>query len=848
MRTTKMTVLVVLVVALFALIQTKAQVQTAPENMVLIPAGEFQMGDMIGDGYYDEIPVHIVYTDSFYIDKYEVTDSLWNEVYRWAISNGYDFDNLGSSRISFGRIFSDSKGPNYPVTEINWFDAIKWCNARSEKEGRIPAYYTDRVHTIVYHTGQNKEITSYYVKWKAGYRLPTEAEWEKTARGGVSGHRFSWADTDTITHDRANYSSDWAFTYDYDVSLTRGFHPAYYDYSLYKPIMYLSPVGSFAPNNYGLYDTTGNVFEWCWDRAITYESSTYDDPQGNIVSSYRFRALRGGSWSSDANWNRVSFRNDKSATNTFYQRSYDLGFRTVLGSTTAIAKTPEWKQAIEIQPKQPTYSEAPKKEDTKDSLVLVTHGWQPAFRPVDIAWVEEMTNAITSYLTANQLDNWQVSAYRWVEKASTFDPESVLRAGEQEGKNLGQSIATKEWKNVHLIAHSAGSALIQSATEKIKDKWTNTIVHLTFLDPYVGVTYNGRKNYGSYADWAENYFTRDLKTSWEIFSFTEGALKNAYNVDVTFLDKTKTTGDVYFSSSGTVIQQCQEATTKHSWPYEFYTQTILPNTVGNSKGFGFPLSKEGGGWDFAKSQYAKGNISEVLGTPDPSCLPTLFQTTPAYLGQISFSTTSSTTSSPTGVVEKNDFGFNLVSLIKERRLQSLKAVAPSEGPAWLATTVLITNAVNLVSFDSRFLNDAKAEGLLSVYWDTNVIGTIDERVAPSEMHQYTFSVPRIANGIQTIGFRLDSFSDMTSSVTVTNVSLGFIGVKEPFFLSSAGSQTDGVQMLQLTGQKDFNYTVETSTDLINWEVFAILVNTDGVVKFNSAPPSKTAHFYRAVAQ
>ena len=212
-----------------------------PTNMAFIPAGSFQMGDNLDGDTYSQ-PVHTVNVSAFYLDQTDVTKALWDTVKTWATTNGYRFDNAGSG-----------KAPNHPVQSVSWYDVVKWCNARSQKEGPIPAYYTDAALTQVYKTGQ----VAPYVKWNAGYRLPTEAEWEKAARGGSSGHRFPWSNVETITHSQANYYS--SSSYAYDVSPTRGLHPTFNDGV--EP--HTSPVGYFAANGYGLYDMAGNVAELC---------------------------------------------------------------------------------------------------------------------------------------------------------------------------------------------------------------------------------------------------------------------------------------------------------------------------------------------------------------------------------------------------------------------------------------------------------------------------------------------------------------------------------------------------------------------------------------------------------
>src|ERR1017187_2689461 len=118
---------------------------------------------------------------AFIRDKKLWNKSLWDTDHSWNGGNGYSYDNPGSG-----------KAPTHPVQTVNWYDVVKWCNARSEMEGLEPCYYADANMAVVYKSGQ---VTNPWVNWSAsGYRLPTEAEWEKAARGGASGHRFPWSD------------------------------------------------------------------------------------------------------------------------------------------------------------------------------------------------------------------------------------------------------------------------------------------------------------------------------------------------------------------------------------------------------------------------------------------------------------------------------------------------------------------------------------------------------------------------------------------------------------------------------------------------------------------------------
>lgn len=315
-----------------------------PSDMVPIPSGTFQMGDSLKEGLTDEFPVHTVTLDSFAMGKYEITFAqycaflnmaypaqikVWNRVVYAVSDTGYQFPYCSLfystsyepyTQIDFSNntfLVRSKNGRDMtqdPMVYVTWYGAIAYCNWRSQQEGRESCY----------------DLSAWACDFtKNGYRLATEAEWEYAARGGLSGNRLPWGNT--ITHSQANYFSK--NTYSYDISPTRGYHPTWND----GIFPYTSPVGSFAPNGFGLYEMAGNVWELCNDRYNeTYYSISPDtNPKGPTTGSRR--VLRGGGWRNAVFNCRVSFR----CSIDPWDKGNDFGgFRVVLARISDPLKCP----------------------------------------------------------------------------------------------------------------------------------------------------------------------------------------------------------------------------------------------------------------------------------------------------------------------------------------------------------------------------------------------------------------------------------------------------------------------------------------------------------------------------
>ena len=355
---------------------------------------------------------------------------------------------------------------------------------------------------------------------------------------------------------------------------------------------------------------------------------------------------------------------------------------------------------------------------------------------------------------------------------------------------------------------------------------------MTFLDPYVGGTHQYQGVYGQNANWADCYSVEDFTGG-----YTAGSLNNAYNVDVSWVDPAHQTVPWGLS---------QIAFSTHEYPHEFYLATVT-NTSSSwcGAGYGFNLSQE---VFLAWNQW--GNLlpgfnpvmlcsaANALKNPSPGLASTLVK-----LADANHAISSA------GASLLNNTGFLLSSVsqaIFPNGIHPMVLTPATNSPAWLAVGVTVTNPVNFIQFDSGFTDTNAAQGLVTVYWDTNQIGMVDERVASTNVQTHQFMLPTtFTSGSFVLGFRLDAFNNTSSSVSITNVATGFVGMTNSITLGV--SLTNGLPMLQLTALTNCNYLVQSSTNLIDWTPTAMLVNSNGTVNFtDSTATNSGARFYRAV--
>ena len=245
-------------------------------SMVLIPSGSFEMGDPFDEGEADERPVHQVALDAFYMDRYEVT--------------------IGQ----YKRFLRETAHGTLPDQTPDWIAEKAIVLAQKGVQQLVSFTTPTDNHPVVGVTFSDAQA---YAQW-AGKRLPTEAEWEYAARGGLVGKRYVWGN-------RLPKETDGNFSGSF------GGEQADDGY------LYTAPVGSYATNDYGLYDMAGNVWEWCadWYGEDYYASSLPKNPKGPETGTER--VLRGSGWSSYLQHLRLSRRLKLSPTATGFPQAIE---------------------------------------------------------------------------------------------------------------------------------------------------------------------------------------------------------------------------------------------------------------------------------------------------------------------------------------------------------------------------------------------------------------------------------------------------------------------------------------------------------------------------------------------
>ncbi|MFN8348792.1 MAG: formylglycine-generating enzyme family protein [Spirosomataceae bacterium] len=256
-------------------LQKAYTLNTSLVEMINIPGGTFEMGDTRNEGGPDEKPVHTVTVSGFKMGKYEITQKQYRIV-------------IGTNPSNF------TNCDDCPVERVSWPDAVAFCNALSDREGKQKVY-TINGTTVTANLSAN------------GYRLPTEAEWEYAAGGGSSNRTRFGNGKDIANPTEINFDGQATASY----SIVGEYRA--------KTIK----TGSFAPNALGLYDMSGNVWEWCSDWYGAYSSGSQTNPTGAATGSNR--VFRGGNWAEYPTYCRVANRGN----NTPLIYYYNVGFRVV---------------------------------------------------------------------------------------------------------------------------------------------------------------------------------------------------------------------------------------------------------------------------------------------------------------------------------------------------------------------------------------------------------------------------------------------------------------------------------------------------------------------------------------
>ena len=405
-----------------------------------------------------------------------------------------------------------------------------------------------------------------------------------------------------------------------------------------------------------------------------------------------------------------------------------------------------WKGAME--PNQPSREEyTPPPTTGKKNLILFTHGaktseaaWnKPA---VDGGMWQEMLRSLNNAKDDfPDRDDWEVRGFFWDTDLNfkTYFGHLIYCAekAKKEGRRLAKEIIDNGYEHIHLIAHSAGSVLISTVAANVNVDSPGTTIHTTYLDPYEYLDFATTK-YGLTATWSDHYRAWDAT-----IGFTHETLPYSYNVDVTELDDYRSVVEDW---------RGERITSSHGWPVWFYIKTI--NNSDFAPGYGFARSLEAGGWDDSLL-LQKGNDPIYL--PDGDSI--------ADLG------ISSTRKDANKNLENNIHSQSTTGLVTA---QGENLVIETGSPAWGTFEIEIDKTINFIDFNMEFTSDPNSEGLLAVYWDNELLSTVDERFALVGSQKYSFAFPESAKiGSHSFSFRLDPYTAVPSKISVDSFATGY---------------------------------------------------------------------------
>jgi hypothetical protein len=372
------------------------------------------------------------------------------------------------------------------------------------------------------------------------------------------------------------------------------------------------------------------------------------------------------------------------------------------------------------RPEPTTFSLPPA---TVKNLVIIAHGRDTSIETFNNGWVRGMERDIEQWIDRQgNADEWAVISYDWT--ADSMADDYYLKAIAH-GTALGTTLASLGYEHIHLVGHSAGAALITSVAEEIQLRSSATDTHLTYLDAYVPLPAYAEwfGTVAAQATWAEQYLDQGFPSGFP--PRTRVQIPHVHNVDVTDLRP--------------------NGVDSHSWPHLFYRDTATTEVNDRDAHwgpYGFVLSREA-------SLVAYDDWNPAQQFPPNAPAPVLLRKSDAAnFAQL-------------GTVTNGSVAFN-----------GTRVEIQTASSSWMTAGIVVDQPINFLTLDAEFISGSGAEGYLSVFWDDEAIGTIDERYVHSGAREYLFGIVNSEPGFHTLSFRLDPFTQVSSRVVLDDVRWG----------------------------------------------------------------------------